>query len=308
MHPPRHSPKYPSSCPYCGVTIQQRSDSSKDHVVPKSAFAVVPQDALTIRCCNGCNNEVKSADDQAFGGSVPCSRGLARHNPAMCGRYTHKLTWQQIVNLYRLTLPDEPPPQLQPTYNAAPTQALPIIRPSGNGRELVMAGWGLIPYWLKIEDLGKRPYATINARAETIRTSPTYHEPFKKRRCLVPATGWYVWQDVRKKKTRPIHMCAKAEPFAFAGVWDAWKGDGGPGIISFAIVTTAAAPSVSVYRSRMPVVLGDAQFDQWMLGTPDEAATLMVPYEGAIEAWEVSPDVGSPKNNRPELLDRVGLL
>jgi len=226
----------------------------------------------------------------------------------MCGRYTHKLTWQQIVNLYRLTLPDEPPPQLQPTYNAAPTQALPIIRPSGNGRELVMAGWGLIPYWLKIEDLGKRPYATINARAETIRTSPTYHEPFKKRRCLVPATGWYVWQDVRKKKTRPIHMCAKAEPFAFAGVWDAWKGDGGPGIISFAIVTTAAAPSVSVYRSRMPVVLGDAQFDQWMLGTPDEAATLMVPYEGAIEAWEVSPDVGSPKNNRPELLDRVGLL
>jgi putative SOS response-associated peptidase YedK len=73
----------------------------------------------------------------------------------MCGRYTHKLTWQQIVNLYRLTLPEEEPSGLRQSYNVAPTDAMPIIRPAGNGRELVMAGWGLIPYWLKAEDLAK---------------------------------------------------------------------------------------------------------------------------------------------------------
>src|ERR1051326_8442133 len=111
----------------------------------------------------------------------------------MCGRYTHKLDWRQIVNLYRLTLPEEPPEKLKPSYNVVPTDTMPIIRPMGNGRELVMAGWGLVPYWLKPEDLNNRAYATINARAARIQTAPTYREPFKKRRCLVPATGWYEW-------------------------------------------------------------------------------------------------------------------
>src|SRR5688500_5856636 len=76
----------------------------------------------------------------------------------MCGRYTHKLTWWQIVALYRLTLPEEPPPGLKESFNVAPTDTMPIVRPAGNGRELVMAGWGLIPYWLRPEELAKRPY------------------------------------------------------------------------------------------------------------------------------------------------------
>jgi putative SOS response-associated peptidase YedK len=77
----------------------------------------------------------------------------------MCGRYTHKLTWQQIVNLYRLTLPEDEPAGLRQSYNVAPTDVMPIIRPSGNGRELVMAGWGLVPFWLKPDQLGKQPYS-----------------------------------------------------------------------------------------------------------------------------------------------------
>ena len=224
----------------------------------------------------------------------------------MCGRYTYKLTWAEIVNLYRLTLPDEEPPGLKPSYNVAPTQVMPIIRPAGNGRELVMAGWGLIPFWLKKENLKKQPYSTINARAETIRTAPTYREPFPQRRCLVPATGWYEWQDVGEKKKRPMHMRPMTSPFAFAGVWDVWKGDGGPGVTSFSIVTTTAAPSVSQYHSRMPLVLDDHQFDEWMRGSPDQAVTLLTPYPGMIEAWEVGAEVGNVKNNRPELTDRVG--
>jgi putative SOS response-associated peptidase YedK len=123
---------------------------------------------------------------------------------------------------------------------------MPIVRPHGNGRELAMAGWGLIAFWMK--DLSRPAYSTINARAETIRTSPTFREPFAKRRCIVPATGWSEWQDLGKKKKRPVHMCARAKPFAFAGVWDVWKGEAAPaGITSFAFVTTEAAPSVRAY-------------------------------------------------------------
>jgi putative SOS response-associated peptidase YedK len=226
----------------------------------------------------------------------------------MCGRYTHKLTWSQIVNLYRLTLPEEEPPGLEPNYNVAPTNVMPIIRPAGNGRELVTAGWGLIPFWLKPEQLGQQPYSTINARSDRIRTAPTYREPFAKRRCLVPATGWYEWQKVNAKTKRPYHFRPKAEPFAFAGVYDVWKGDGGRAITSFAIVTTDATPSVSQYHNRMPVVLDDSQFDEWMRGAPDQAAALMKPYAGAIDASEVGVAVGNVKNNAPELMERVGLL
>ena len=87
-----------------------------------------------------------------------------------------------------------------------------------------------------------------------------------------------------------------------------WKGDGGKAITSFAIVTTDAAPSIAQYHNRMPVVLDDSQFDDWMRGTPDQAAALMKPYPGAIEAWEVAAAVVNVRNNAPELMERVGLL
>jgi putative SOS response-associated peptidase YedK len=221
----------------------------------------------------------------------------------MCGRYTHDLTWSQIVALYRLTMPEEKPDHVRQTYNAAPTQPLPIIRPvEGGGRELIIAGWGLIPFWLK--SLDEKAVSTINARAETIREKPTFRQSFDKRRCLVPATGWYEWQEAGTKK-RPIFMRAKAQPFAFAGIWDRWAGDGGPGVISFAIVTTDAAPSVAAFHNRMPVVLDPEQFDTWMLGTPDEAAALMRPYAGDVDAWEVSTRVNSPRNNDATLIERA---
>jgi putative SOS response-associated peptidase YedK len=218
----------------------------------------------------------------------------------MCGRYTDNLTWSQIVELYRLTMPDEAPPGLRPSYNVAPTHVMPIIRPAGNGRELLMAQWGLVPFWLQ---LAKLPYSTINARAESIRTAPTYREPFAERRCLVPASGWYEWQKISAKAKRPYHFKPKIEPFAFAGVHDAWKGDAGRTITSFAVITTDASPSVSQYHNRMPVVLEDSQFDDWIRGTPDQAAEMMKPYAGVIEAWEVGAAVGNVRNNRPELID-----
>jgi putative SOS response-associated peptidase YedK len=100
---------------------------------------------------------------------------------------------------------------------------------------------------------------------------------------LVSASGWYEWQKLDAKRKRPIHMRAEATPFAFAGVYDVWKGDGGRAVTSFAIVTTPAASSVMQYHDRMPLALEESQFDDWMRGTPDYAAEMMKPYGGAIE-------------------------
>jgi putative SOS response-associated peptidase YedK len=127
---------------------------------------------------------------------------------------------------------------------------MPIIRPAGNGRELVMAGWGLIPFWMKPENLAKQAYSTINARSDRIQTAASYREPFKKRRCIVPATGWYEWQKIDAKTKRPHHFRPKAKPFAFAGVYDVWNADGKSSITSFSIVTTEAAPSAAKYHDR----------------------------------------------------------
>ncbi len=231
----------------------------------------------------------------------------------MCGRYTYKLTWEQIVALYRLTLPEEPPKDREgrpigPNYNVSPTHVMPIIRPAGNGRELVMAGWGLIPFWMKPQNLARSAYTTFNARSERIQAAPTYREAFKSKRCLVPATGWYEWQGSTAKTKKPFHFQPKAAPFAFGGVYDVWNGDGKSTITSFSIVTTEAAPSTKAYHDRMPLVLEEAQFDDWMRGPPEQAAEMMQPYGGDVEVWEVDAAVGNVKNNRAELMERVGLF
>jgi putative SOS response-associated peptidase YedK len=185
---------------------------------------------------------------------------------------------------------------------------MPIVRPAGNGRELVMAGWGLIPFWMKKENLARQAYATFNARADRIQNAPTFREPFKKRRCVVPASGWYEWQKVTPKTKRPFHFVPKAEPFAFAGVYDVWNGDGKSSIVSFSIVTTEAAPSTAPYHDRMPLIFEEGQFDDWMRGPPELAAQMMKPYPGAIDMWEVSSDVGNVRNNRADLMERIALV
>jgi putative SOS response-associated peptidase YedK len=222
----------------------------------------------------------------------------------MCGRYTHKLSWQQIVELYRLTLPEQQPAEFRESFNVAPTDVMPIIRPAGNGRELIMARWGLVPFWSKPEQAAKPSYSTINARSDRIQTAAAYREAFKTRRCLIPTTGWYEWQKIDAKAKRPHHFQPKAMPFAFGGVYDIWKG-GGKGISSFSIVTTAAAPSTAEYHDRMPLVLEEGQFEDWMRELLALAAKMMKPYAGAMEVWQVPADVGNVRNNRPDLMQPV---
>jgi len=220
----------------------------------------------------------------------------------MWKRYTHDLTSGQIVHLYRLTLPEAPPSNFRPNYNVAPTDAMPIIRPiEGGGRELVVAGWSLVPSWLK--SLDKKSYSTFNARAETVRTAASFRKPFQSQRCIVPASGWYEWQAAGEKQLkRPHYFTVDQKPWAFAGLWDRWRGDGGPGFVSFTIIVCEPSPAVAPYHNRMPVILTEDQFDIWMLGTPDEAAPLMKPFDGPLQTWEVGRRVGNVKFNDSDLI------
>ena len=224
----------------------------------------------------------------------------------MCGRFTYKLSWEDVVRLYRLTAPKVPPSNFEPNYNVAPTQIRPIVRPiapgeAEGGRELAMAKWGLIPFFSKD---GKAGYSTINARAETLVTSNLYKQPFAKRRCLIPTSGWYEWKHEGEHK-QPYFIKPKGDDgFAFAGVWDCWKPKGeGAAVESFSIVTTAAAPAIAHLHDRMPRVLQPDEFAGWIEGDAEQAKSLLPVSQAEFEYWPVDKRVGNVRNNGPELIE-----
>ncbi len=221
----------------------------------------------------------------------------------MCGRYTNLYTWRELVELYRLTSPKVPPSNFQPDYNVAPTRIMPIVRPGKSGRELAQAKWGLIPFFSKD---GKSSYSTINARAETVRTSVMYKQSFAKRRCLIPTSGWYEWQRKGEHK-QPFFIRPKVDGFAFAGLWDRWTPkDGGDPVESFTIVTTEANPAIAKLHDRMPRVLVPGEFDQWTGDDSEAAAQLLTVPQGEFEFHPVDKRVGSVKNNSPDLIEPLG--
>jgi putative SOS response-associated peptidase YedK len=147
--------------------------------------------------------------------------------------------------------------------------------------------------------------STINAKAETIETSPTFRRPFKMRRCLVPADGFYEWLRVDEKTKQPYAFRMKDDaPFAFAGVWDAWKAWDGSWLQSYSIITTFANELAARVHSRMPVILHPKDYDRWLERESERAPVdLLRPFEAeAMAAAPCNPKVGNAKNNGPEML------
>lgn len=135
----------------------------------------------------------------------------------MCGRFTNQITWRELVELYRI---HEQPALIQkPRDNVAPSQDIPIVRPYEDTaeRELVIARWGLVLFWAKDLKVG---YKMINAKAETVDETPAYRNAFRKRRCLIPADGFYEWKKLKGGEKQPYRLCLPDQkPFAFAGLW-----------------------------------------------------------------------------------------
>lgn len=219
----------------------------------------------------------------------------------MCGRFTNMLSWSELVRLYRIH-DKQPPLNLRPRYNVAPSQDIPIVRPAGDGREVVIARWGLIPVWAKDLKIG---YKCINARAETVDTTNAYRSAFKARRCLIPADGFYEWLKLDDGSKQPYRLClADRQPFAFAGLWE--RNDG-LDVTSCTIVTTEPNEVAGKIHNRMPVILPLEDYDAWLSAetTPAHAKAMLRPYDGDMIAYPVSKDVGTPKNDRPDLVEPI---
>jgi putative SOS response-associated peptidase YedK len=219
----------------------------------------------------------------------------------MCGRYAITLPPEAVRQWFQTEggLPNWPA-----NYNAAPTNILPVVRQTKEGRELAMMEWGLIPYFSKD---GKAGYSTINARAETVREKPTFRGAFERRRCIVPASGYFEWTGPKGDKQPWYFTRADGNPLAFAGLWDRWRSaDKAETKESFTIIVTAASKFAGQYHDRMPVILEPESFDLWMKAEPDVAAALMAPAaENVLTSRAVSKLVGNVKNNSPELLEAV---
>ena len=213
----------------------------------------------------------------------------------MCGRFTVRTAPRvKLKHLNNSALPFEA------RFNIAPTQEVFIIADLGNGLELAKVAWGLIPAW---STDGK---AFINARAETLETKPSFSESFQKRRCLIPADGFFEWKRTGRAKQPHYIQLADESPFSFAGIWDRW-GSRNP-VTSCAIITTTANDILRPLHNRMPVMLKPEQYERWLDPKTDPAVLkqLLMPLPDAdVTFHPVSTAVNHTENDGPELINIV---
>jgi putative SOS response-associated peptidase YedK len=219
------------------------------------------------------------------------------YHRGMCGRFTQATEGEIIAQVFDLS----EVPALAPRYNIAPTQDVAAVRAAeGGGRELVQLHWGLIPSWAKERAMGAR---MINARAETLVEKPAFRSAFRARRCLLVADGFYEWQKLGTRKQPHFIGFKDGRPFAFAGLWERWRGEGSEHVESCTIVTTEANELLAPIHDRMPVILDPEDFALWI--DPAEKDTerlvgLLRPYQpGPLQAYPVSLLVNNPANDTP---------
>jgi len=219
----------------------------------------------------------------------------------MCGRFTLTTSGQIIAELFKLSgVPD-----IKPRYNIAPTQSVATVtvEPEKMQRHFQFMRWGLIPSWAKDMKIGSR---MINARSETVAEKPAFRSAIKHRRCLIVADGFYEWQQQGKNKQPYYFQKADGEPFAFAGLWENWESPETENIVSCTIITTAANETVQPLHDRMPVILPDSDWEQWLdpaVKNAREVLPLLKPYASeAMKAKAVSVIVNSPTRDSPECI------
>lgn len=225
------------------------------------------------------------------------SDGITR---PMCGRIGFTRPKQVQPGFFGLdALPD-----LHPRYNIAPSQSIAAIRQGNQGRELVYLKWGLIPSWAKDP---KDAFKSINARAETVATKPSFRAAFKQRRCLILADCFYEWRKDQDGGKQPYCIrLPDAGPIPMAGLWEHWESDEGEILESGAIITTTANEQMQQVHDRMPVILSPSAFGTWLdPQNKDTAAlaTLLVPFTGRLHLFPVSRMVNNPRNDDPRCLE-----
>lgn len=232
----------------------------------------------------------------------------------MCGRAYSTYTDEELYFRYlnRKTWPWALGEKIavKPNYNMCPTQIAPVLAVHDGRLEFRPMRWGLVPSWAKsVKDADK--YSMINARSEEIAEKRSYKAALKKRRCIVPVSGFYEWKRTSSAK-RPFAIFLKDDPImSLAGIYEHWVSEETGEIVdSYALVTTAANSYMSKIHDRMPVILGKDDEQLWLDPHVSDAKEIQALMRGCPDEWlgsfEVSPKVNSPKNNSRELLTPLG--
>jgi putative SOS response-associated peptidase YedK len=216
----------------------------------------------------------------------------------MCGRYTLITDIQTIAESFGV----EPTLDAAPRYNIAPTQNVVAVL-NDSSAHLALLRWGLIPSWAKDETIGSR---MINARAESLAEKPSFKNLLRGRRCLILADGFYEWRTEGKEKTPMYITLQDNKPFAFAGLWDLWKGSDGQQVQSCTIITTEPNELMASIHNRMPAILRPGAYEDWLnpeLRDSDVLTHLLRSYPAELmKARPVSKLVNNPRNDTLEIL------
>jgi len=222
---------------------------------------------------------------------------------SMCGRYTLVTDPEAVRKRFQL---EELPIPLQPRYNIAPSQMVPAIISRQGQRKIGMLRWGLIPSWARDEKIRNK---LINARAETLTEKPSFQNLIARKRCLIPADGFYEWKQLEKGK-QPMRIQLKDRGlFAFAGLYDTWSKPDGQKVHTCTIITTQPNQVVSDIHDRMPVILRPQDEDTWLDPAHEDMRflqSLLVPYDAEMmRAYPVSSMVGNPRHDSPACVEEI---
>ena len=219
----------------------------------------------------------------------------------MCGRYASSRDARDLASAFEV---EEPPEEvIPPSWNVAPTDPVYAVLQRSEGRVLKVLRWGLVPSWAKD---AKGAARLINARQETVTEKPAFRAAYQRRRCLLPADGYYEWQVEGTRKQPWFLTSREREPLAMAGLYEVWS-QGEQRLWTCTVITTSASDELGHIHDRTPLLVPRDDWSRWLDPTvEDPGEHLLVPaVGGALDAWPVGKAVGNVRNDGPELVEPV---
>lgn len=209
----------------------------------------------------------------------------------MCGRYELNVTKDELIETFDIDQWELD--KLRSRFNIPPTAKIPMIKANADGRIIQLAHWGLIPSWSKEF---KMSYSTFNARSETVADKASFRSAYKHRRCLIPASSYYEWRKLDDSNKQPYRISRdNNKPFAMAGLYEDWTDkDSGEVFQSCTVVTREAYPELTEIHHRMPVILPEDSFDNWLSFEEDDFPTMDMQQ---LDYYPIDPAVGTVSNN-----------
>lgn len=218
----------------------------------------------------------------------------------MCGRYVLKQTPARLKEYFDL---DEVT-DFAPHYNIPPGTDIPVIRQSPEGKRVLhLLRWGLVPHWAKDVSIGSK---LNNARGETVAEKPSFRDAFRRRRCIIPADGFYEWKSEGRVK-QPYYISLKSgEPLGMGGLWESWRGPDGEILRTACIITTGPNAVMTPIHDRMPVILRREDWQAWLTAPAEGIQDMVGPYaDEPMQAWPVGRRVSKTVDDDAGLIEPV---